>query len=301
MRILVTDGMDKTAMAELKAQGHEVVEQFYESEELGKALRGFDVVVVRSKTKVRAPHIDEAKGSNLKLIIRGGVGVDNIDVKYAEENGIMVRNTPNASSQSVAECALAHMFACARFISIAGAAMRNDIWDKKAYSKGIELQGKTLGIIGFGRIGAHLGVMAKAIGMNVVATRSSRTSGTDEATGIPYVTLDELLEKSDFISLHAPALPGGPLVNADTIAKMKDGVCIINTSRGGNVDEKALLEALNSGKVRAAGLDVWAEEPSKNHDLYSHPMVSCTPHIGAQTVEAQKRICAEIVEIISKM
>ena len=301
MRILVTDGMDKTAMAELKAQGHEVVEQFYESEELGKALRDFDVVVVRSKTKVRAPHIDEAKGSNLKLIIRGGVGVDNIDVKYAEENGIMVRNTPNASSQSVAECALAHMFACARFISIAGAAMRNDIWDKKAYSKGIELQGKTLGIIGFGRIGAHLGVMAKAIGMNVVATRSSRTSGTDEATGIPYVTLDELLEKSDFISLHAPALPGGPLVNADTIAKMKDGVCIINTSRGGNVDEKALLEALNSGKVRAAGLDVWAEEPSKNHDLYSHPMVSCTPHIGAATVEAQKRIGAEIVEIISKM
>ena len=301
MRILVTDGMDKTAMAELKAQGHEVVEQFYESEELGKALRDFGVVVVRSKTKVRAPHIDEAKGSNLKLIIRGGVGVDNIDVKYAEENGIMVRNTPNASSQSVAECALAHMFACARFISIAGAAMRNDIWDKKAYSKGIELQGKTLGIIGFGRIGAHLGVMAKAIGMNVVATRSSRTSGTDEATGIPYVTLDELLEKSDFISLHAPALPGGPLVNADTIAKMKDGVCIINTSRGGNVDEKALLEALNSGKVRAAGLDVWAEEPSKNHDLYSHPMVSCTPHIGAQTVEAQKRIGAEIVEIISKM
>ena len=301
MRILVTDGMDKTAMAELKAQGHEVVEQFYESEELGKALRGFDVVVVRSKTKVRAPHIDEAKGSNLKLIIRGGVGVDNIDVKYAEENGIMVRNTPNASSQSVAECALAHMFACARFISIAGAAMRNDIWDKKAYSKGIELQGKTLGIIGFGRIGAHLSVMAKAIGMNVVATRSSRTSGTDEATGIPYVTLDELLEKSDFISLHAPALPGGPLVNADTIAKMKDGVCIINTSRGGNVDEKALLEALNSGKVRAAGLDVWAEEPSKNHDLYSHPMVSCTPHIGAQTVEAQKRIGAEIVEIIKAM
>ena len=301
MRILVTDGMDKTAMAELKAQGHEVVEQFYESEELGKALRDFDVVVVRSKTKVRAPHIDEAKGSSLKLIIRGGVGVDNIDVKYAEENGIMVRNTPNASSQSVAECALAHMFACARFISIAGAAMRNDIWDKKAYSKGIELQGKTLGIIGFGRIGAHLGVMAKAIGMNVVATRSSRTSGTDEATGIAYVTLDELLEKSDFISLHAPALPGGPLVNADTIAKMKDGVCIINTSRGSNVDEKALLDALNSGKVRAAGLDVWAEEPSKNHDLYSHPMVSCTPHIGAQTVEAQKRIGAEIVEIISKM
>jgi len=301
MRILVTDGMDKAAMAKLREQGHEVVEQFYEPEELGAALRDYDVVVVRSKTKVRANHIDAAKGGKLKCIIRGGVGVDNIDVKYAEENGIKVRNTPNASSQSVAECAMAHMFACARFLSIAGATMREDKWEKKAYAKGIELQGKTLGIIGFGRIGAHLGVMAKAIGMDVIATRSSRTSGVDEATGIPYVTLDEILAKSDFISLHAPALAGGPLVNAETIAKMKDGVCIINTSRGGNVDEQALLDALNSGKVRAAGLDVWAEEPSKNHALYSHPMVSCTPHIGAQTVEAQKRIGAEIVQIIGEL
>ena len=298
MRILVTDGMDKGALAKLREHGHDVVEQFYEPEELGKALRDFDAVVVRSKTKVRANHIDEAKGGKLKLIIRGGVGVDNIDVKYAEENGITVRNTPNASSQSVAECAMAHMFACARYISVAGSTMRADLWEKKSYAKGIELQGKTLGIVGFGRIGAHLGVMAKAIGMDVIATRSSRTSGADEATGIPYVTLDELLKKSDFISLHAPALPGGPLVNADTISKMKDGVCIINTSRGGNVDEAALLAALESGKVRAAGLDVWAEEPSKNHALYSHPMVSCTPHIGAQTVEAQKRIGAEVVEII---
>ncbi|MBO4913649.1 MAG: D-2-hydroxyacid dehydrogenase [Oscillospiraceae bacterium] len=298
MRILVTDGMDKGALAKLREHGHDVVEQFYEPEELGKALRDFDAVVVRSKTKVRANHIDEAKGGKLKLIIRGGVGVDNIDVKYAEENGITVRNTPNASSQSVAECAMAHMFACARYISVAGSTMRADLWEKKSYAKGIELLGKTLGIVGFGRIGAHLGVMAKAIGMDVIATRSSRTSGADEATGIPYVTLDELLKKSDFISLHAPALPGGPLVNADTISKMKDGVCIINTSRGGNVDEAALLAALESGKVRAAGLDVWAEEPSKNHALYSHPMVSCTPHIGAQTVEAQKRIGAEVVEII---
>ena len=165
MRILVTDGMDKTAMAELKAQGHEVVEQFYESEELGKALRDFDVVVVRSKTKVRAPHIDEAKGGKLKLIIRGGVGVDNIDVKYAEANGITVKNTPKASSQSVAELAMGHMFSCARYLSIAGHTMREGKWEKKAYGKGIELQGKTLGIVGFGRIGQHLGVMAKAIGM----------------------------------------------------------------------------------------------------------------------------------------
>ncbi len=169
MRILVTDGMDKTAMAELREMGHEVVEQFYEPDQLGKSLRDFDVVVVRSKTKVRANHIDEAKGSQLKLIIRGGVGVDNIDVDYAKANGIDVKNTPKASSQSVAELAMGHMFSCARYISIAGHTMREDKWEKKAYGKGIELQGKTLGIVGFGRIGQHLGVMAKAIGMKVVA------------------------------------------------------------------------------------------------------------------------------------
>ena len=139
MRILVTDGMDKTAMAELKAQGHEVVEQFYEPAELGKALRDFDVVVVRSKTKVRAAQIDEARGSQLKLIIRGGVGVDNIDVDYAKAAGIDVKNTPRASSESVAELAMAHMFSCARYISHAGYTMRNGQWEKKAYGKGIEL------------------------------------------------------------------------------------------------------------------------------------------------------------------
>ena len=169
MRILVTDGMDKSAMAALREKGHEVVEQFYEPDQLGAALREFDAVVVRSKTKVRANHIDEAKGGKLKLIIRGGVGVDNIDVKYAEANGIAVRNTPKASSQSVAELALGHMFACARYISVAGHTMREGKWEKKAYGKGYELQGKTLGIVGFGRIGQHLGVMAKAIGMKVVA------------------------------------------------------------------------------------------------------------------------------------
>ena len=291
MRILITDGMDKAAMAQLRELGHEVVEQFYEPDQLGAALRDFDAVVVRSKTKVRANHIDEAKGGKLKLIIRGGVGVDNIDVKYAEENGIAVRNTPGASSQSVAELAMG-------YISIAGHTMREGKWEKKAYGKGIELQGKTLGIIGFGRIGQHLGVMAKAIGMNVVAYSTTRRPEVEAKFGIPYVTLEELLAQSDFISLHAPAAPGAPLINADTIAKMKDGVVIINTSRGANVDEDALLAALESGKVRAAGLDVYADEPTANAALYSHPMVSCTPHIGAATVEAQKRIGTEIVDII---
>ena len=298
MRILVTDGMDKTALETLRAKGHEVVEQFYAPEELGEAIRDFDVVVVRSATKVRAKHIDAAKGSRLKLIIRGGVGVDNIDVKYAEANGITVKNTPKASSQSVAELAMGHMFSCARYLSIAGHTMREGKWEKKSYGKGIELQGKTLGIIGFGRIGQHLGVMAKAIGMNVIAYSTTRRPEVEAKFGIPYVTLEELLAQSDFISLHAPAAPGAPLINADTIAKMKDGVVIINTSRGANVDEDALLAALESGKVRAAGLDVYADEPTANAALYSHPMVSCTPHIGAATVEAQKRIGTEIVDII---
>ena len=286
MRILVTDGMDKTAMAQLREAGHEVVEQFYAPEELGAALREFDAVVVRSKTKIRANHIDEAKGGKLKLIIRGGVGVDNIDVKYAEANGITVKNTPKASSQSVAELAMGHMFSCARYLSIAGHTMREGKWEKKAYGKGIELQGKTL-------------VMAKAIGMTVIAFDIFHIPGIEEQMGIPYVEMDELLAKSDFISVHAPAVDGGALINAERIAKMKDGVCIINTSRGTNVDEAALLAALESGKVRAAGLDVYADEPASNSALYSHPMVSCTPHIGAATVEAQKRIGAEIVDIIT--
>ena len=176
--------------------------------------------------------------------------------------------------------------------------MREGKWEKKAYGKGIELQGKTLGIVGFGRIGQHLGVMAKAIGMTVIAFDIYHIPGIEEQLGIPYVEMDELLAKSDFVSVHAPAVDGGALINAENIAKMKDGVCIINTSRGSNVDEDALLAALESGKVRAAGLDVWASEPATNKALYSHPMVSCTPHIGAATQEAQKRIGSEIVSII---
>ena len=298
MRILVTDGMDKGAIEKVRAMGHELVEQFYEPDELGKALRDFDVAIIRSKTKLRAKQIDEAKGSRFKCVIRAGVGLDNIDVQYAKDNGIEVKNTPKSPSESVAELAMAHMFSCARYISIAGHSMREGKWEKKAYGKGIELTGKTLGIVGFGRIGQALGVMARALGMHVIAYSRTHRPEVEQATGVAYVELDELLAKSDFISLHAPAADGGPIVTAETIARMKDGVVIVNTSRGVNVDEDALLAALESGKVRAAGLDVYAEEPTHNHALYSHPMVSCTPHIGAATVEAQKRIGSEIVDII---
>ncbi len=298
MKILVTDGMDKAAIAALKEDGHQVDEQFYEPDVLGDALKDYDAVVVRSKTKVRAAHIDAAKEGKLKLIIRGGVGVDNIDVKYAESCGMTVKNTPKASSQSVAELAMSHMFSCARYISVAGHTMREGKWEKKAYGKGIELSGKTLGIIGFGRIGQALCRMASAMGMDVIAFDIYHVPGIEEAMGMRYVEMDELFAKADFISLHTPSIDGKPLINQETIAKMKDGVNFINTSRGNNVDEAALLAALNSGKVRAAGLDVFVEEPSANQELYSHPAVSCTPHIGAATVEAQKRIGQEIVEII---
>lgn len=300
MRILVTDGMDTAALAQLRESGHEVVEQFYEPDKLGGALRDFDAVVVRSATKIRKEQIDAAKGSKLKLIIRGGVGVDNIDVAYAEQCGLTVKNTPRASSNSVAELALAHMFSCARYISASGFTMREGKWEKKAYGKGTELGGKKLGVVGFGRIGQRVGALARAIGMDVAAYDIFHIPGIEDQLGIPYMELDDLLARSDVISVHAPAVDGGALINPDTIAKMKDGVIIINTSRGANVDEAALLAGLASGKIRAAGLDVYAEEPPKNDALYTHPRVSCTPHIGAATVEAQQRIGQEIVEIIQQ-
>ena len=300
IRVLASDGMDKGAIAALQAKGVQVDVQFYEPDDLCKAVAEYDVLIVRSKTKVRVPQIDAAAAAGrLKLIIRAGVGVDNIDVKYAESKGITVKNTPRASSQSVAELALGHMFSASRYISAAGKSMRDGGWEKKAY-EGIELCGKTLGIIGYGRIGQHLGVMAKAIGMNVIAYDIYHIPGIEEKLGIPYVELDDLLAKADFISVHAPAVDGGAIINADTIAKMKDGVVIINTSRGTNVDAAALLEGLKSGKVYGAGLDVFDKEPPTDWaELINMPRVSCTPHIGASTKEAQKRIGLELVDIVT--
>ena len=296
MRILITDGMDKSAIAQLKDHGHEIVEQFYSPEELGAALRDFDAVVIRSATKIRKAQLEIAKDSRLKLIIRGGVGVDNIDVADAEAMGITVRNTPNASSNAVAELAIGMMFSCARYIAIASHTMREHKWEKKAYGKGFELCGKTLGVIGYGRIGKRIGDIAQAIGMKVIAYQR-HPKPEYECETMRFAPLEELLAQSDVIALSTPSLCE-PIISAENIEKMKDGVVIVNTSRGANVDEDALLAALNSGKVRAAGLDVWAQEPTKNEALYTHPAVSCTPHIGAATVEAQKRIGSEIVAII---
>ena len=297
IRILVTDGMDAAAMQQLRSDGYEVVEQFYEPGDLGKALRDFDVVIIRSATKIKAPQIEEAKDSRLKLIIRAGVGVDNIDVKCAEAAGITVKNTPRASSNAVAELAIALLFSCARNISIAGHTMREEKWEKKAYSKGFELSGKTLGVVGYGRIGRLIGEKAQALGMNVLSTVHRNKPEGCESDTMHFVSMDELLAQSDVIALSAPS-GDKPLVDAESLAKMKDGVVIINTSRGSNVDEAALLDALNSGKVKAAGLDVWLSEKEPNWALAAHPAVSCTPHIGAGTKEAQKRIGAELVDLI---
>lgn len=297
MRVLVTDGMDAGAIETLRRDGHEIVEQFYEPDQLGEALREFDAVIIRSATKIKEPQIDAAKGSRLKLIVRAGVGVDNIAVKYAEAAGITVKNTPRASSNAVAELAIALLFSCARNISIAGHTMREKKWEKKAYSKGFELMGKTMGVIGYGRIGRMVGDKAQALGMNVLSVVHRNKPEGCECETMHFVSMEELLAKSDVIVLCAP---GGdrPLVDAESIGKMKDGVVIINVSRGSNVDEAALLDALNSGKVRAAGLDVWLSEKDPNWELASHPNVSCMPHVGAGTKEAQKRIGAELVDII---
>ena len=297
-RVLITDGMEETALQQLRQLGFEVTEQSVPAGELGAAMSQYDALLVRSATKVRSCHIEEARGSRLKLILRCGVGVDNIDVAAAEAAGIAVRNTPKAASESVAELALGHLLSCCRSISAAGHTMREDKWEKKAYAGGIELWGKTLGIIGFGRIGQALGRIAKALGMTVLAYDLYPDPTLEAEMAMHYVPLEELLARSDFLSVHTPAADGQPLVRAETIAQMKDGVVIVNTSRGSNVKEDDLLEALNSGKVRAAGLDVYAAEPSPNHDLYSHPHVSCTPHIGAQTAEAQARVGAEAVEVM---
>ena len=296
-RILVTDGMDKAAMETLRQAGFEVIDQFYEPDALGAALREVDAVIIRSATKIKQPQIDAARGGRLKLIIRAGVGVDNIAVKYAEDAGITVKNTPKASSNAVAELAIALLFSCARNISIAGHTMREQKWEKKAYSKGFEVMGKTMGVIGYGRIGRLVGEKAQALGMNVLSVVHRNKPEGCECKTMHFVSMDELLAQSDIIVLCAP---GGdkPLVDAESLGKMKDGVVIINVSRGSNVDEAALLEGLNSGKVKAAGLDVWLSEKDPNWALAGHPAVSCMPHVGAGTKEAQKRIGAELVDII---
>jgi len=295
VRILATDGIEPSAVKVLSDLGFEVVEQFYSESELPARASEFDAVVVRSATKIRKPVIDEAvKTGKLKLVIRGGVGIDNIDAAYAREKGIEVLNTPNASSASVAELVIGHMFSLARFIYDANVTMRAGKWEKKRY-EGVELAGKTLGLIGMGRIGRCAAKMASALGMNVIYTNLSGPKPENDP--FAYVGLDELLAKADFISLHAPKADK-PILTAENIAKMKDGVFLVNTARAALVDTQAMLAALDSGKIAGAGLDVFDEEPVVDERVYTHPKISMTPHVGASTLEAQLRIGEDIVSII---
>ncbi len=232
IRILANDGMDASAVQTLKDKGYDVATDSYKGEELDKAVTEFDVMVVRSATKVREPLIDKmVDGGKMKLIIRAGVGIDNIDHEYAKSKGIEVKNTPNASSASVAELAIGHMIAISRFIGISNVTMRNDEWNKKAY-KGVEIAGKTLGIIGFGRIGKELAKRAVALGMKVIYSDISDVK-CDE---YEKCSMDEILEKSDYISLHLP-FTGKAIIGKSEIEKMKDGVRILQLARGGVVDE----------------------------------------------------------------
>lgn len=296
MKILITDGISADGAAMLRNAGHEVVEQKLTPEELLQQIPAYDVLLVRSASKVTKDVIDA--GSNLKIIGRGGVGLDNIDVAYAKAKGLTVLNTPGAASVSVAELAIAHMFAVCRFIGQSNVAMRKGEWPKKEYSKGIELTGKTLGLFGLGNIGRETAKRALGLGMRVIAF-DPVISSTD--LDVTLVSKDDVLAQSDFISLHIPFIKTeGPTIGAAEFAKVKKGVVLINCARGGVVDEAALLEALNNGTVRAAGIDVFVNEPVTEAQtaLINHPNVSVTPHIGASTVEGQDRVGAEIAERI---
>ena len=294
-KIMICDKMDQGAIDEIQKRWGADVMIGQSPEELAKNIGPFEAIIVRSATKVRKPAIDAAK--NLRVIIRGGVGIDNIDHEYARSKGIDVRNTPNASSAGVAEIALAHMFALARNLHKSNVTMRRGEWLKKQYT-GIELAGKTLGIIGIGRIGQVLAKKANALGMTVIAfDKFVEKSPLDF---VEMKSMDKLLSASDFVSLHIPKSDEGYVIGAPELAKMKDGAYLINAARGGVVDEGALLDALNSGKLAGAGIDVWEKEPTDNIDLVGNEKVSCTPHLGASSKESQKRVGTEVISVLAE-
>ncbi len=292
MKILVTDGISAEGAKILTDAGHDVQLKSLSASELLATIAPYDCIVVRSATKVTKEVIEA--GPNLKVIARGGVGVDNIDVKHAQSKGILVLNTPAASAISVAELAIGHMLAIARFLHVSSMEMRGGKWPKKEYSKGIELYKKTLGILGLGNIGKEVARRALGLGMSVLAYDPPFTP-MDFLVEI--TTKEKLLQNSDFITLHLPfKKEQGPILGRKEFELMKKGVVIINCARGGVVDEAVLLENLTTGKVAGAGLDVFVDEPPTEVQkaLINHPRVSVSPHIGGSTVEAQERVGAEI-------
>ncbi len=291
MKILVCDKTESECIERMRGAGLTVDTNFeITPEELEKVLPSYDGMVVRSRTKVRQPLID--KCPDLKVIVRGGVGLDTIDADYARTKGITVMNTPKASSAAVAELAIGYMFALARSLYRASATMKAEKWEKKSF-EGDELGGKILGLVGIGNIGQEVARRANAIGMTVIAYDPY----VKEAEGVKLVTLDALLASADYISLHLPKTKeSAGMIGKTQFDKMKTGVRIINCARGGIVDEGALYEALTGGKVAGAAIDVYAEEPPTDWKLVKLDNVVASPHIGAQTKEAQGRIGAEVAD-----
>src|SRR5512142_598144 len=291
MKILICDKTEKEYIEQMRAAGLTVdVRDDITPEELMIVLPAYDGMVVRSRTKVRQPLIDVCP--NLKVIVRGGAGLDTIDHEYAKSKGIVVMNTPLANSASVAELAIGYMLMLARSLYKATATMKAEKWDKKSFT-GDEIGGKTLGLIGYGNIGKETAKRALAMGMKVVAYDPYVTS----ANGVKLVTLDELLAQADYISLHLPKTKeSAGMIGKEQFAKMKKGVRIVNCARGGIIDEAALYEALTSGQVAGAALDVYAEEPPTDWKLMKLPNVIGSPHIGAATHEAQGRVGAEVAD-----
>ncbi len=291
MKILICDKTEKEAIDRMRKAGIEVdVRDDISADELCTVLPAYDGMVVRSRTKVRAPLIDVAK--NLKVIMRGGVGLDNIDADYARSKGVTVLNTPAASSASVAELTIGYMFALARHLVQATVSMRTGEWEKKKF-EGREINGKTLGIVGYGRIGKEVAYRAQALGMRTLVY-DPYISNLDEGQ---EATLDDLLAVSDYITFHLPhTSETHNMIGTAQFAKMKDGVCIVNCARGGIVDEQALYGSLMSGKVAGAALDVFAQEPLVNSKLFGLEQVIGSPHIGASTEEALSRVGAEVAD-----
>ena len=311
MKILANDGVSQSGIDVLTEAGFEVITTNVAQEQLINYINEnkITVLLVRSATTARKELIDSCPG--LKIIGRGGVGMDNIDVEYAREKGLSVINTPAASSSSVAELVFAHLFGGVRFLYDSNRNMplegeSNFKGLKKAYAKGIELSGKTLGIIGFGRIGQEVAKIGLGVGMNVIATDKymdaaeievSLFNGASLKVSIETTTIEHVLEQSDFISLHVPAQKDY-VIGKKELGMMKDGSVIINAARGGVVDEVALVDALESNKLAFACLDTFENEPKPEVKLLMHPKISLTPHIGAATLEAQDRIGVELGEQI---
>jgi len=291
MKILICDKTEKEYIDQMRAAGLTVdVRDDISAEELPSVLPAYDGMVVRSRTKVRKPLIDVCP--NLKVILRGGAGLDTIDFEYAKSKGVTVMNTPLANSASVAELTIGYMIMMARSLYQATASVKAGKWDKKNFD-GDEIGGKTLGLIGVGNIGKEVSKRAAVMGMTVIAYDPY----VKEIAGIKLVTLDELLAQADYISLHLPKTDESTnMIGAEQFAKMKKGVRIVNCARGGIVEENALYEALTSGKVAGAALDVFAEEPPTDWKLLQLDNVIGSPHIGAATKEAQGRVGAEVAD-----